>query len=140
MAEKTLTKEQWAEIEKTLSGLYGSVNLTVDGRRVTLNRQLVNKNKLGIVTYIDGRWEGKWMNPKNECPEQRYMRRMERLAYSAKTRASLAKLPKRYLKERKIDPGAKIHMYDISWSSVGSIRRHYEKTFTSIELRPDDGQ
>lgn len=146
MAEKTLTKAEWALVEKQLSGFYGSVYLLVDGRRVTFARRLVSKNRLSIVTYVDDCLEGKWMLPKNECPESSYLRRVERFVYSAKERALEHKTIKRIgvktLKKWKLyrDPNKKFLLYDWCWPSVTAIRRHYEKTFKSIELRPADGQ
>ena len=43
-------------------------------------------------------------------------------------------MPKRYLKELGCDPDEKYHYFDPSWPNVTALRRHYQKTFASIEL------
>lgn len=129
-----MTKEDWERIEKALGGLYGYAKLTVDGREVQFQRELVAKNNLGIVTYVDGHWMGAWISASNEHPEQQFLRKIEKFVYPAKTRKSWKKLSKRRQKEWGLDPDKKGHYFSPIWPSVSAIRRHYQKTFTSIEL------
>lgn len=129
-----MTKEDWAKIDKALGGLYGFAKLTVDGREVQLQRQLVSKNQLGIVTFVDGHFNGGWVLPSNEHSKQRFLRKVERFVYSEKTRKSWKKLSKRRQKEWGLDPDRKSHYFSPIWPSVTAIRRHYQKTFASMEL------
>jgi len=129
-----VTKEDWAKVEKALSGTYGYAKLKVDGREVTFQRQLVQKNRLAIVTYVDGliKWEA--MEVKKEHPDASYWRPRSRFLHTAKSRAAARKLSKRLLKKIGGDPDEKFYFFDPTWTSVGAIRLHYKKTFESIEL------
>jgi hypothetical protein len=136
---KQMTKEQWQRVEEALSGTYGHVHLMVEGKKVTFQRTLVNKNRLGIMTYINGEFKGCWLGLNEQHEEQRYLRKRSKLLYSKKERESLKKLGKRFLKEKGLDPEKRFERYDPIWTSAGAIRRHYEKTFTSIKLIEDIG-
>jgi len=61
-----ITKDQWALIEKELSGYFGSVKLSLDGRELTLKKEHFSDNQLCIVVYIDGQWCAAWSNEKSE--------------------------------------------------------------------------
>lgn len=92
-AEKTLTKEEWGRLEKALSGIYGIAKLKVDGHEVSFERRLIDKNRLGIVVYIDGVLKGEWLGKeKADCPEQRYLYPRSCFVYTAKRRAEQKKL------------------------------------------------
>jgi hypothetical protein len=134
-----MTKEDWARIEKALGGIYGYAKLQVDGREVTFQRQLVSKNSLGVITYVDGHMKGVWLSPREEYPERRYMRPFSRYIYPAKQREKIKKMPKWMKKDLRIDPDEKIQLFSSIWPSATAIRRHYQKTFTSIELIEEVG-
>lgn len=57
-----MTKEEWAAVEKALSGTYGSAKIKADEFEVTFYRTLVSENRLGILTYVNGvyRGNGSW--------------------------------------------------------------------------------
>lgn len=129
-----MTKEDWQKVEKALTGTYGFAKLQVDGREAHFQRELVTKNRLGIVTYIDGQWKGVWISAKEEYPEQKYLRKIEKYAWTPAQRAELKKWPKKMLKKYGYDPDKKRHYFSLIWPSANAIRRHYQKTFTSIEL------
>lgn len=129
-----MTKEDWTKVEKALGGIYGHAKLKVDGRDVKFSRQLVSKNKLGIVTYVDGliRWEA--MDVKAKHPDSPYWRPRSRFFYTAKSRAAAKKMSKRLLKQLGEVPDKKFYFFDPTWPNATTIRRHYLKTFESIEL------
>jgi len=129
-----MTKEDWAKVEKALSGTYGHAKLKVDGLEVTFRRAQVSKNRLGIVTYIGGEFKFVWLDPKKEFPGQRYLRPVSKFVWTAKSRREMKKMSKRRLKALGYDPDEKWHGYDALWPSATAIRRHYQKTFESIEL------
>jgi hypothetical protein len=132
--EGSMTKEQWDQVEKALAGIFGMVVLQVDGHKVSFKKEFVAKNKLGIATYVDGYWKGIWFSSKEEHPEQRYLKPVYKFLFKPKRRAEMKKFPKRLLKAMEINPDEKYLMYTPLWSSVTEIRRHYQKTFSSIEL------
>lgn len=129
-----MKKEDWAYVEEVLSGLYGSVDLKVDGAVITLQRRLIKKNQLGILTYVNGWIKGIWTDIEAGHPETQYLRPVSKLIYNAKERATLKKASKKTLKSLVIDPDARHNYVSLYWHSVSSIRKHYEKTFKSIEL------
>ncbi len=129
-----MTKEDWQQVEKALSGTYGSAKLKVDGREVTFKRGLVSKNRLGIGTYVDGTFQGGWLSSKDPVPEARYMRPASKFAWKAEARKRMKKLSKKRLKELGFDPDEKHHYFTAIWPNVTAIRRHYQKTFERIEL------
>ncbi len=130
-----MTKEEWESVEKALSGTYGQVKLKVDGREVTFLRALVSKNRMGIGTYVDGSLKGEWCGLGGEHPESRYLRPVSKFAWTDKQRRDMKKLGKKLLKEMGWDPDKKYHYFDPIWSNSTQIRRHYQKTFQSIELQ-----
>lgn len=134
-----MKKEQWQQVEEKLAGYIGTVQLVVDGYTVTFAKEMVSKNKLGIVTYVNGEWKGVWLSPSKPCPEQQFLRPTVKNVYPAKYRAGMTKARRKLLKEMNIDPDQKWHGFDLIWSSVATIRRHYEKTFKSIELVEVEG-
>ena len=131
-----MTKEEWTRVEQALTGTSGVAKLLVDGRDIVFQRQLVGNNRLGIMMFIDGSFSWKWCI--NIFPEQKYLKRQEKFLYSTKTRAEFKKLSKRdknYLaKDHAFNADKKIVSYSPIWNSGIEIRRHYQKTFSSIEL------
>ncbi|MFN3881910.1 MAG: hypothetical protein ACK4L8_10840 [Nitrincola lacisaponensis] len=55
-----LTKEQWQEVEKKLSGFFGSAKFSLGEREITVERGLIDKDRLGFAVYIDGWIKGEW--------------------------------------------------------------------------------
>lgn len=129
-----MTKEEWEKVEKALSGVFGSAKLRVDNHDVTFQRRLYGKNRLAIVTFVDGHMKGEWLDPKKEQPEQRYLRLVAKFAWKAESRKRIKKMSKRRQKELGYDPDEKYHYFNPSWPNTTAIRRHYQKTFQSIEL------
>lgn len=136
-----MTKEEWAQVERALSGTYGMARIKADEFVVTFYRQLISKNRLAIVTYVDGQMRGEWINAENAHPEQRCLRPASRFMCSPKQRAELKKLRKGLRKSLgpAFDPDRKWHYFDLGWPNVTAIRRHYQKTFKAIELQQVTG-
>ena len=47
-----MTDEQWKEVEKKLVPPFGRVELEIDGYKVTIVAQLVEKMKFSFVVYV----------------------------------------------------------------------------------------
>jgi hypothetical protein len=129
-----VTKDDWAKVEEVLSGYRGRVTMKVDGREVTFRWLAVGKNRLAIATFIDGSFEGVWLDPEKAAPEQRYLRPVSKFAWNARSRREMKKLSKRRLNALGYDPDEKWHGFRPFWPNATAIRRHYQKTFESIEL------
>jgi len=135
-----ITKEQWAEIEKQLSGLMGRVDMLCDGYKVSAQ---VEKNKMTLVVtiYVDGYIRGEWLFNKNgsEIP-LKFHQEKKRFGFSAKFRALLAKQAKsKYFNKDERDKAAADSKKTSShywphWPNAKAFCRHIRKTCTSIEL------
>lgn len=134
-----MKKEEWDKVEKALSGYYGHASLKVDGRKITFQRQLVSKNRLGIVTFVDGEFKGIWCFGDKPSPETVYMRHHEKFKYTAGARREMKKFSKARLKALGYDPNEKRISITPFWPNVATIRRYYEKTFSDIRLLEADG-
>lgn len=127
-----MTKEDWAKIEQTLSGHYGRVTIKIGDRVILLVRQLVAKNRLGIVVRVDGKIS--WGSPNEQDTEYQFHRQVVRYIWSAKSRVAASKISKKGLERLKWNPDEKGIYYVPYWTSFTALRRHYQKTFASIEL------
>ena len=129
-----MTKDDWAKVEKALSGTCGKVTLLVDGRAVLFERGRISKNRLGIAVFVDGNFKGEWVVKKNNCPESKYLHPTWSYRWNAKSRAQMKKMSKTALKRLKVDPDAKVEHFSPLWPSPTAIRRHYQKSFAEIKL------
>lgn len=55
-----MTDEQWKEVEKKLVPHFGRVELEIDGYKVTIVAQLVEKMKFSFVVYVNGFIRTEW--------------------------------------------------------------------------------
>ena len=132
-----MNRQDWTKIEDRLRFPGAQASLRVDGRDVCLAVRTC-KMKMVIQVFIDGWTRGEWLNVKEPCPEQAFMKRHERYLWSKKERDAAAKFAKRWGKRE-----AKKYMGDRDnkfvcflpyFPSVRAIRTQYEKTFKSIDL------
>ena len=137
-----MTEDEWKRVDEALSGFLSTVELIVDGTPIQFQWSFIAKNKLGIVTFINGELEGKWCLPDedNDNPEKKYLRPVKRFKWTKKSRVAMKKMGKRHLKRMGYDPNEKYLTYSLVWSSAETIRRHYEKTFKDIKLVKINGK
>lgn len=138
---KVLTKEEWEYFLTSLSGIYGRVELLVDGFKVNVQRQLVKKNSLANVVYVNGKIKGEWyahhkLSEKNPIvPEEtrRFFRQTVRAFHSAKRIAEHEKaFGKRFTKKHVYYD--KLVLYTPLWSSATTLKRHLLKHNHNIEI------
>jgi hypothetical protein len=130
-----ISKQQWADIEKALSGTYGMVTLVCDGYDLKLSLELVDKRSLAIVTYVNGVWKGEWF--RGEADEaKRFLCPVSRYIHKPKQRAALIKIygGKRCPKAELERINKKFTTYQPFWTSVTALRRHLVKHNQSVEL------
>lgn len=137
----TVTKEQWAEIERNLSGPFGEVSLICDGYQVTAQIQSIAPLKQGIVIFVNGVSKGEWF--KGEAEEARkFLCAKTRHIFNAKDREhAQAQLKRRFIKS---DQSLSRHYNDVVndtlthwypyWTSAKAFCRHLRKTCTEIEV------
>lgn len=134
-----ITKEQWAEIERELSGLFGRVELLCDGYKVVANIATIAALRQGIVVYVDGFVRGEWM--KGEAEEARkFHREMKRYLYPAKVRALAAKkaknrqLPADLRKIFQRHATESFSTWAPYWTNAKAFTRHLRKTCADISV------
>ena len=133
-----ITKEQWEEIEKTLSYPYQSVKLRCDGYEVHAVVKSDNM-KLVIVLYIDGWMKGEWLKDESEMGVKFFDRKTKYLS-KPKERAGAFKqmnnkrLPSDLRAIFKRIYEAKYSYFSPVWTSARSFCRHIRKTCNEIEL------
>ena len=64
-----MTDEQWKEVEKKLVPPFGRVELEIDGYKVAIVAQLVEKMKFSLVVYVNGFIRAEWSM--NDCEIRR---------------------------------------------------------------------
>lgn len=138
--EKTyrpVTAQDWADIKTAMSRVFGSVELRVDGYRVTLQRRLVSANRLTNVLYINGFMKGEWLIA--DCQvRRRFMRPSTKSLFrtrkpDAKTVKALGKRRAEKLMNDMFEQH-KFTSYSPDWPSIASFKKHLLANNTSIEI------
>jgi hypothetical protein len=132
-----MTKEQWAAVEEAVSGIFGSAKLKCDGYDVTLNRERVSKNRLGITVFVNGAWKGAWLMHDSQHEEtRRFMCPVTRYVNPPKLRADLVKIygGKRCPKAEIERINRKFTTFQPYWTNVTALRRHLVKHNQVIEI------
>jgi hypothetical protein len=130
-----ISKEQWQEIENTLSRSYGIVNLICDGFPLTLEVQRIAPLKYGIFFFVEGIFLGKWLL--NDCEERRrFCRPVEGFVFDAKLRNSLINIygGKRAPKAKVEEINRKFTAYQCAWTNAKALCRHLRKNNLNIQL------
>jgi len=137
-----LTKEQKQELIDKLTSPWGRVSLLCDGHKVDLVVKLCKGMRYRVATYVDGRWEGKWVSGKEAYPEQKFLNKQVRPACPKKDKAAMEKaVGKRYFKKMCAEEPywtKTITLYDISWASGRTAINHLCKVCDSIQIAPEE--
>lgn len=128
-----LTKEQWDEIEKQLSGTFGYVKLMVDGYNVSLSIEPIKKLRLAICIYVNG-----FINFKGDEEHLEIQRRFwsvrKRFVYSAKYRKYAKRQSRATRKMLGSDENQTIEQHLPWFNSFKTLKAHLIKNNESIEL------
>ena len=125
-----ITKEQWEDIEKRLSGIYGHVELKLDDKKIGIAKELIAENKLGLVVYIDGSFTLGWGMPSSELfnpiVEQLWHKRTKSY-YSSREKTSLIKIwGKREVKKHH-DLDKKQTWYEPMFNKFSVLKSQFKK-------------
>ena len=128
-----ISKDDWKQIEKELSGAYGTVELLIDGYEIILQVRWVGPRKFAIMTYVNGKFLAKWLS--DDCEERRrFLCENKRYLWKPKTREAMRKLFKRYPKYYTSgDPAEFFRYYTPFWGSFSRLKAHLLKNNKSIE-------
>lgn len=129
-----LTKEQKEKVIGDLSQLFGRAVLRCDDYEIVLQVERFKGFKYRVMTYVNGTFSGKWMSPKNEAPESRFLRKVTTPNLSPAKRVKAEKtLGKRYVAKHPYWSGSyTLHLPD--WSTGRAAVNHLCKVCESIEL------
>lgn len=137
----TPTKDQWADIERELSSVFGYANLVCDGYQIHLKIERIAKNsiKYGVAIYVDGLIRGDWMLGKKE-EALKFYREEKRYVWNAKMRAALLQISKRGVLDKADrdqyarDAKATTSLWSPYWPTAKALCRHLRTTCTAIEV------
>lgn len=133
-----LSKEQIEVLAASLSHPFGSgVKLLCDGYTVSL--QVERRSKAGlkycVMTYVNGYFKGEWCGlSKQECPEQKFMRKLVRPRCSPSRKREMIKIfGKRHIDK---DPyySEKQTSYWPDWASGKAALQHLNRVCASVQL------
>ena len=133
-----MTKDEWLQVQETLSHPWGSVNLTVDGYALTLQVRQVKPLKYVIMVFVNGFCKGEWL--KGEADEaKRFCRPVTKALHSpAKKKAMTKGMPKSFLKEHAEYLNKTWTMWELCWLSFGPLKRHLIANNKVIALAVDE--
>ncbi len=134
--EKDLSPAEWDEVKNVFSGYFGSLELLVDGYQISLQRSLYSKNRLCVMTYVDGAWKGIWDKNSPQCIK--FARRKFLPRYS---KADIQKLKRSYSKKDFVGyefEAKGFTVYQPTWFSFNELRRHFRANNKSLELVKKD--
>jgi hypothetical protein len=134
-----LSKEQWTDIERELSGVYGRVELLCDGYKVNAVIKQKTALKFVITVYVDGVIKGEWFRGEAE-EAKKFHCATKYYAYKAAARAEA----KTKLKSKRLHASLKDHYKHVAeasttfwfpyWTSPKAFCRHLRKTCQSISI------
>lgn len=135
-----LSKEQKEEAAATLNRPYGLVTLRCDGYLVSLYVNRVGKKSMTyrVLTYVNGKFDGRWVSEKNAAPESRFLRKSVRsnLTPAQRTKAEKA-LGKRYVAKDPHYSGSHT-LYLPDWPNGKKAITHLCSVCDSVELLSED--
>jgi len=85
-----MTADQWNEVEKSLSGLFGNVKLQIDGYEITLIKKQLDENRLVISVFINGWFKGEMLHDEDLC--KRFFCKHDLYLWKAKQKALMKRL------------------------------------------------
>ena len=126
-----MTDEQWKEVEKKLVPPFGRVELEIDGYKVTITAQLVEKMKFSFVVYVNGFIRAEWSM--NDCEiRRRFYYESKKSLLKGSEKAKIKKMRKSVREE--IMKSAQYSVFLPYWGSFSRLKSHLIKNNQSIEL------
>jgi hypothetical protein len=128
-----MTKDEWALLERELSSLYGSAELTIDGYTVTFQTGLCDR-RLVIAVYVNGWMKGEWVvNKTEEC--KRFCRPVVTNLFKPSERKRLTKgFSKSMIKKYFPNIDKKGEYYSPHWLTFAPLKRHLIANNKSVVL------
>ena len=132
-----MTNEDWKYVEDTLLHLGSAVYLKIDGYKVTLMVEPYKKLQNCIAVYVNDKIQYDWVFDDCEIRQRFYRRRTK-----CTVRLNKNKLKKASKAEKKmVEEFQKEHTFEYFepyWMTFSTLKRHFIKNNTSIELCTED--
>jgi hypothetical protein len=127
------TDDDWKKIEDMLTP-YRSVKLVIDGWNVLVTMPIINKKRVEIFLYINGKFDPRWIT--HDCEIRwKFMYSYKKYVYRRKTRIELIKLAKKAGKIGiDLDFNQKITVYKPFFPSFRALKKHLQTYNEEIEL------
>jgi len=125
-----ITKEQWIELEKHLTGYFGSAIFKFGEFEITVTRGRVSESKTSLVVYVDDVIKGGWYSKDNERPAciPDVWRKRTRARYTAKSIKEAEKVwGKRRAKKEMPELYEKTEYHTCDFTTAKSLVRQYKK-------------
>lgn len=133
----TLSMAQRKSLATQHSHPFGNLHLLCDGRRITLQMHRTGATKLtySVMIYIDGEFKGIWISGREDHPEHKFMRRIEKRLYSeAKIVALEKKFGKRRVAETLPDARKTIVSFFPYWNTYLAALNHLCRVCDSVQV------
>ena len=117
-----MTTDEWKKVENKLSMPYTKVNLKIDGYKISIITEEISKLKYGYMIYVDGKMKMKWAIEETEIRNKFYQRHSKNLLSNNKR------------KKLKVKSIPEYFWYTPYWTSFRSLKSHFIKNNSSIEL------
>ena len=129
-----MTKEEWDEVQRHLTFPGTTVHMKIDGYDISaqLQRHTSTSLKYDIMIYVNGYFKGEWMVNDCEIRNRFYCKRTHD-TMSRKDKERLKKASKA-VKKLVEEHGHKYDIYYPYWTSFRSMKSHFIKNNSSIEL------
>lgn len=131
-----LSKQQIEVLAKDLAHPFGSgIKLLCDGYTVTLQVERTKALKYCVMTYVNGYFKGVWCGlSKQDCPEQKFMRKLVRPRCSQKHKLEMEKIMgKRHVKNDPYYSETQTSFWP-NWANGKTALNHLNKVCESVQL------
>lgn len=126
-----MTVQDWEYAEKELSGIFGRVDFIIDDYKVTVSCRLEKTRHYVLAVFIDGKFDLKWAM--DDCDiRRRFCSRHTRCSLNQKQRNRLKRERKAFREE--VRKRMTYEYFLPYWNSFRSMKSHFIKNNTSIEL------
>lgn len=130
-----MTTEDWKKAETDLSMPYGKINMLIDGYNVSVMTVPYKPLTYGLEIFIDGGFKLSWL--KEDCEiRRRFCCRRTKSLLSARQKKELKRKRKKF--RELVEKEMLYEWYEPFWMSFRSMKSHFIKNNTSIELREED--
>lgn len=132
------TEDQKQFIHRTITFCFRGLSLKCDGIEVSYKLRYTKELQLGIIPFLDEKYNSIWIDARIPHVAQKFMRLRSEFIQKKSFRDKCKRINKKRVKlgmQEFVKYDEKYQFYDW-WTNTKSLIRHLEKTFTVIEFLP----